>query len=67
LCAKRLEVIVHDLVQRASRRTPGFVGRRERGHATLESGRRASEEREEIGLKASGPVRQVADFAVLLG
>jgi hypothetical protein len=46
LRAKRLEVIVHDLVERTLPGTPRFVARRGRGHARPAGGRRASEELE---------------------
>ena len=50
LRAKRLEVIVHDLVQCTLRRTSGFVAGRGRGHRKPGGARRASEEPGAMGL-----------------
>jgi len=64
LCAKGLEVIVHDLIKRTLRRTPRFVRRRGRGHSRPAGGRGANEEADDFGLNARACERPVADIAV---
>lgn len=44
ICAKRLEVLVHNLVERTLRGVARFVGRGGRRHARSAGGRRASKE-----------------------
>ena len=48
LHAEGLDVIAHDLVERALRGTPRFVGRRGRGHATPEAGAMPTTDRENL-------------------
>jgi hypothetical protein len=50
-CAKGLEVIVHDLVERTLRGTPRFVARRGRGHLRPAGGRCATDEADDINKK----------------
>ena len=63
LHAEGFEMIAHDLVERALRGTPRFVGRRKRGHSRPESGRRASDRSRASGRTRSREYPEVAGSA----
>ena len=65
LGAEGLEILAHDLIDRALGGPARFVSRRGRGHCRPEGGCRASEVLDEIGLNATARALGVADLAVL--